>query len=108
MFRVVVIQPTSKACGGDPATEEKAAESYASFPTAILITQRPANELRKLKVKEASFFKQLGVNSGDYTASDRLGEYHTIAEALKKLKNEAVNVGHYVKTTNGWVQCSEM
>ena len=103
MFRVVFLEPTFETCGGNHRTEDKPAEEYAKWPTAVLITQRKPEDFRMVKFKNRSFFKQFGVNYHKYCCADYEYNFET-QEAKKKWLYEARGRGDYVKTRQGWVQ----
>ena len=103
MFRVVLLVPTFKFCGGDPGVLESAADKYAACPSGILITKRNPKDFRVVKQKNNLFFKQLGLNLNDYCVEDRGWNFETLYEAQTKLRYEAENCGHYILSTVGWL-----
>jgi hypothetical protein len=104
MYRVVILEPTFKTCGGNHRTEDVPAEKYATFPTAILITQRDPKEFRMVKRKNKSFFTQFSLNPKDYCAADYEYNFETLEEAREKLMYEAYGRGDYIRTQCGfWI-----
>ena len=102
MYRVVFIEPTSKTCGGDASWEKDAGESYATYPTAVVITQRKPKDFRMVKQKNTSFFDQLGLNLEEYCVSSRGYDYKTLEEAIEKKYYEVRNRGGFVRGTHCW------
>ena len=104
MFKVALIEPTFKFCGGDHGIEEKPSEKYAECPIGIFITKVKNKNLRFYKQKNKSFFKQFGVNPKHYRITVREGwSYQTKEEAKKRLMYEVKHCNHAVKTRFGWV-----
>jgi len=104
MFKVALIEPTFKFCGGDHGIEEKPSEKYAECPIGIFITKVKNKNLRFYKQKNKSFFKQFGVNPKHYRIHVREGwSYPTKEEAIERLMYEVKHCSHAVKTRFGWV-----
>ena len=101
MYKVILIQPTNERCGGDPKTEDKPAEVYASLPTGIIITQ--IKELKMVKFKNKSFFRATSSKYHEYFCCDRGWHYKTKKEAVDKMFYESRNCGHLISTKYGWV-----
>ena len=111
MYKVCVIEPTFKICGGNHRKDEGPALVYSEFPTGIMITTRKG-EFRKVKNENKSFFTQLKQDPKKYCvwrgfSNKQDWEYQTHEKALEKLLYEAKGCGHYVKSNSGWLQISE-
>ena len=104
MYRVVFIEPTFQICGGDHRVEELASDKYATFPSAVLITQCAPKDFRKAKFKNRDFFKQLGLNYDDYCVATRGYDYNTLEEAVQKKLYEGNGRGDYIRVNDRWVQ----
>ena len=101
MYSVCVICPTDKACGGCAATDERAAERYACYDTAILVSKDLPT--KKIKYKHGSFFRQTLQAPAEFHVEKRWS-FEDKDAAFKKLKHEARNCGHFVRTHDGWVR----
>ena len=104
MCSVFVICPSHELCGGDPATDERAAERYAERKTGI-VWYSSVTQDKQVKFKCRSFFYHRNVRepAADYVC-ERRWTFPTKSEAQKKVAYEAANCGHFVRSNGSWVQ----
>ena len=99
-FSVFVVCPKPSVCGGDPSTDDLAAQKYAEFPTACCVFKSDYPAF-KIKYKCKIFFKTASCKSDLYNVEKRF-TYPTKKEAFEKLRYESRGCGHYVKCRFGW------
>ena len=103
VFRVVAIRPKDSVCGGNPATEERAAKRYAMMPVCLQITKRPQKDFRNIKLHTTRFFKDNRLHPAPYTVEER-GSFPTYNEAEAYMLSEARACQHFVKFRDTWIQ----
>lgn len=102
MYNYCVIRPNDKICGGNPATDEKAAKKCAEYPTGCCVEKMTVPK-KEIKRKRKKFFRKVKQNSKHYTVDFRKS-FETKEEADDFLWNEAAICGHFVKCDCGWRQ----